>query len=74
MPSVTYAECHNAEWHYAHGHLGVIVLTVSKMEKHAFKNVNNCWNTNISFYLKTSCGQSSNLDLSVVHFFNTSVN
>jgi hypothetical protein len=38
------------------------------------KNVNNCWNTDISFYLETSSGQNSNLYLNVVHFFNTSVN
>jgi hypothetical protein len=35
-----------------------------------FKNVNNCLNTN----LETSGGQSSNLYLNVVHFFNTSAN
>ncbi len=34
-----------------------------------FKNVNSCWNTNISFYLETSGGQRSNLYLNVVHFF-----
>jgi hypothetical protein len=34
------------------------------------KNVNNCWNTNIYSYLETSGGQSSNLHLNVVHFFN----
>jgi hypothetical protein len=39
-----------------------------------FKNVNNCWNTNIYSYLKTSDGQSSNLNLNVVPFFNDSVN
>jgi hypothetical protein len=44
------------------------------MEQLAFKNVNNCLNTNIYFYLETSGGQSYNLYLSVVHFFNTSVN
>ncbi len=43
------------------------------MEQHALKNVNNCWNTSISFYLEISDGQSSNLYLNVVHFFNTSV-
>ncbi len=36
--------------------------------------LNNCWNTNISFYLETSCGQNSTLYLNIVHFFNTSVN
>ncbi len=39
-----------------------------------FKNVNNCLNTNIYSYLETSGGQSSNLYLYVIHFFNTSVN
>ncbi len=38
------------------------------------KNVNNCLNTNIYSYLQTSGGQSSNLYLKVVHFFNTSAN
>jgi hypothetical protein len=33
-----------------------------------FKNANNCWNTNLSFYLETSGGQNSNLYLEVVHF------
>ncbi len=31
------------------------------MEQHALKNVNNCFNTNIYFYLETSGGPSSNL-------------
>ncbi len=44
------------------------------MERHALKNVNNCLNTNIYSYLETSRGQSSNLYLNVVHFFNNSVN
>jgi uncharacterized membrane protein len=33
-----------------------------------FKNVNNCLNTNIYFYLETSSGQSYNLYLNAVHF------
>jgi hypothetical protein len=44
-----------------------------KMKQHKLKNVNNCLNTNIYSYLETSGGQSSNLYLNVVHFFNTSV-
>ncbi len=47
------------------------------MEEHILKNVNNYLNTNIYFYLETSGGQSSNLYLNVVHFFqhqSTSVN
>ncbi len=39
-----------------------------------FKKVTNYLNTNIYSYLETSGGQSSNLYLNVVHFFNTSVN
>ncbi len=44
------------------------------MEQRTLKNVNNCLNTNIYSYLETSGGQSSNLYLNVVHFFDTSVN
>ncbi len=36
-----------------------------------FKNVNNCWYTNIYSYLETSSGQSSNPYLNFVHFSNT---
>jgi hypothetical protein len=39
-----------------------------------FQNVNGCLNTNIYSYLETPAGQSSNVYLSVVHFFNTSIN
>jgi hypothetical protein len=46
----------------------------ARNELHALKNVNNCLNSNIYSYLETSGGQSSNLYLNVVHFFNTSVN
>ncbi len=44
------------------------------MEWHTLKNVNNCLNTNIYFYLEAFGGQSSYLYLNVVHFFNTGVN
>jgi len=44
------------------------------MEQHTLKNVNNCFNADIYSYLETSGGQSSNLYLNVVHFFNTKVN
>jgi hypothetical protein len=44
------------------------------MEQHAFENVDNCLNASISSYLETLGGQSSNVYLNVVHFFNTSVN
>ncbi len=38
------------------------------MEEHALKNVNNYLNPNISSYLDTSGGQSSDLFLNVAHF------
>jgi hypothetical protein len=38
-----------------------------------FKNVNNCLNTSIYSYLETSGGQSFNMYLNVVHFFNNRV-
>jgi hypothetical protein len=44
------------------------------MEQQTLKNVNNCLISNIYSYLETSGGQSSNLYLNVVHFFNTCVN
>jgi hypothetical protein len=44
------------------------------MEQCTLRNVNNYLNTNIYSYLETSGGQSSNLNLKVAHFFNTSVN
>jgi hypothetical protein len=47
---------------------------VASMEHHALKNVKNCLNTNTYSYLETSGGQSSNLYLYVVLFFNISVN
>jgi hypothetical protein len=46
----------------------------SPMEQHAIKNVGNYLNNNIYSYLETSGGQSSNLNLNVVQFFNASVN
>ncbi len=45
-------------------------MAMGTMEKHALKNLN----TNNYSSLETSGGQSSNLYLNVVHFFNTSVN
>ncbi len=47
---------------------------VLQMEQHTLKIVNICLKTNIYSYLETSGGQSSNLHLNVVHFFNTGVN
>jgi hypothetical protein len=41
-----------------------------RMEEHALKNVNNCLNRNIYYYLETG-GESSNPYLNVVHFLNT---
>ncbi len=43
------------------------------MEQRALKNVNICWKTEISFYIETSSGQTSNPYFNVDHFFNTSV-
>jgi len=43
------------------------------MEQNSFKNVNSCLNTNIYSYLETPGGQSSNLYLNFVNFFNTRV-
>jgi len=43
------------------------------MEQRTLKDLNKCLNTTICFYLETSGGQSSYLNLNVVHFFNTSV-
>ncbi len=51
-----------------------LFIAAIPMEQHTLKNVNNCLNTNIYSYLETSSGQSSNLYLNAVHFFNTSVN
>jgi hypothetical protein len=44
------------------------------MEQHALKSLNNCLNTNTNSYLEASGGQSFNLFLNVVHFFNNTVN
>jgi hypothetical protein len=46
----------------------------SPIEQHTLKNVNICLNTNTYSYLETSGGQSFNLYVNVVHFFNASVN
>ncbi len=51
-----------------------ILVSTELTEQRASKNVNNCFDTNISSYLETSGGQSYNLYLKVVHFFNTGVN
>jgi hypothetical protein len=51
-----------------------MLFKISGMEQRAIKNVYNHLNINIYYYLETSGGQSSNLYLNVVHFFNTSVN
>ncbi len=50
------------------------MVTAQTMEQRTFKNVNNYLNTNIYSYLETFGGQSSNLNLNVVHLFNTRVN
>jgi hypothetical protein len=43
------------------------------MEQHTLKMVNICLNTNIYSYVETCSGESCNLYLNVVHFFNASV-
>jgi hypothetical protein len=47
---------------------------IQLMDHHTLKNVNNCLNSNIYSNLETSVGQSYNLYLNVVHFFNTIIN
>jgi hypothetical protein len=54
------------------GKMTLSIKTLSLMKQHALKNVNNCLNTTIYAYLETSGGQSYNLYLNAVHFFNTS--
>ncbi len=49
-------------------------VAVVTMEQHTLKIVNNSLKTNIYSYLEISVSQSFNIYLSVVHFFNTSVN
>ncbi len=44
--------------------------SIQPMEQHTLKNVSNCWNTSIHFYLEMSGGQSSKC----CSFFNISVN
>ncbi len=54
----------------------IIILanfSIELMEHHTLKNVRHCLNNNIYSYLETSGGQSSNLYLNTVPFFNTSV-
>ncbi len=46
---------------------------IAQLEQLAFKNVNNCLNTNIYSYLETSGGNSCNLYFNVLQFFNTPV-
>jgi hypothetical protein len=77
-----YAECHYAECRHANcrgathaeTYKWIEGLTLILMEQRIFKNVNNCYNTNIYSCLETSGGKSLNLYLNVIHFFNTSVN
>ncbi len=44
------------------------------MEQHYSKNVNNGLNTHIYSYIETFGGQSFNLYLNVIQFFNASIN
>jgi len=43
-------------------------LHFNPMEQRAFKNVNNCLNTDINSYLDTSGGKSYKIYLNDVHF------
>jgi hypothetical protein len=53
---------------------GLLTVRNMLMEQCDLQNENNSLNTNIFSYLETSGGQSSNLCLNVLNFFNTSVN
>jgi hypothetical protein len=57
---------------YVDGHLAI--GSIYPMKHHTLKSVNNCLNANIYSYFETYGGQTSNIYLNVVHFFNTSVN
>ncbi len=50
------------------------VITLSVLAPHAIHEATSRVDTNIYSYLETSGGQSCNLYLNLVHFFNTSVN
>ncbi len=50
------------------------LLTQMLLKNNITARFKKCLNSNTYSYLDTSSGQSSNLHLSVVHFFNTSVN
>jgi hypothetical protein len=50
----------------------MILLEKTEMERRDLKNGKNYLNMNIYSYLETSGGQSSNLYLNVVRFFNAS--
>ncbi len=51
-----------------------ILIMMRLMEQHALNNINNCLDTNIYSYSETSGGQSYDVYLYVVHFFNTRAN
>jgi hypothetical protein len=51
----------------------LLTIVVYLQNRLIMKNENNYLNTNIYSHLETSDGQSSNLNLNVIHFFNTSV-
>ncbi len=54
--------------------ISLLDLSLKHNRRAGFKNVNNCLNSKIYSYFETSSGQSYNLYLNVVHFFNASVN
>ncbi len=51
-----------------------LFVNLLAMEQCTFKNVNNCLNKNIYSQFEASGGQSYNLYLNGVHFFDTSAN
>ncbi len=54
------------------GDLGVLFKgfdEIGTMEQHAVENANSCLCINISSYLEIFSGQSSDLYINVVHFF-----
>jgi hypothetical protein len=82
-----YAKDFSQSFFHSHGRLLVMLSNISlgwkgkhsyydtaTMEQCTLKNVNNYLNTNIYSFLETSGGQSFNLCLNVVHFFNARVN
>ncbi len=49
------------------GAMALSRMTLRRMEQYTFKNLSNCWNTIITFYLETPGGLSLNLYLNIVY-------